>query len=674
MSPEQCMARELSGASDQYSLGVVAYEMLTGHAPFAGSPFEVMQAHTAAPPPSIRDQRPDCPPELEAAVLRLLAKDPEERFADVAEAIDALGGYLPGPQDPIRSDLVRLVESGSAAALPGREPLKPTPPRLSRAVPSAAAPPVTPPPPRVRGRLAAWGAGAVAIAAAVTWLVVFQGGASQQGDPPVAPIEAAAVGSIDFASEREEVLVGSTLTVRAGLQDAQGTTLSDRAVEWSSSDPAVATASGTREEVVIRGLAPGSATILARAGTAERTLEVDVVAPAAGELSLSAAAREVTVGSEVALSGVLTDASGARVADAEVAWRSASPDVLEVDPRSGLGVARAPGSARVTATAGEQSADITIRVVGRVDVVTVAEPPSPLRAGQSAVLRSTVVARPAGYRGRDGVRWSTSDPGVAVVAASGGDSAVIALTGAGEAALTASAGGITGAVTLRVQAAAAPVALALSTASVAFAAVEGGDDPAAHNVGVSVAGDAAPSLGVVRYDAGAGGWLTPSLGATPSGETMLTLRASMRGLGAGIYAATVPVSAGDQTRGVEVRLSVGAAPETAVEPGEAAAAAIAGLLATYTNAINSRDVGGVRRAFPSVPQAAVDELLRIRESDTYYLQLQAGSLRPGDDEGTLDGEVLSGVLGQDNRGELVRMIYTFGRGDAGWFIVALRPG
>jgi len=91
MSPEQCMARELSGGSDQYSFGVVAYEMLTGHPPFSGSPFEIMQAHTATPPPGIRDRRPDCPAELEAAVLRMLAKNPEDRFVDVAEAIEAIG-------------------------------------------------------------------------------------------------------------------------------------------------------------------------------------------------------------------------------------------------------------------------------------------------------------------------------------------------------------------------------------------------------------------------------------------------------------------------------------------------------------------------------------------------------------------------------------------------------
>src|SRR3954447_6412011 len=46
MSPEQCLARPVSAASDQYSLGLVAYELLTGRPPFSGSPFVVMHAHT----------------------------------------------------------------------------------------------------------------------------------------------------------------------------------------------------------------------------------------------------------------------------------------------------------------------------------------------------------------------------------------------------------------------------------------------------------------------------------------------------------------------------------------------------------------------------------------------------------------------------------------------------
>ncbi|MCA9791262.1 MAG: serine/threonine protein kinase [Candidatus Eremiobacteraeota bacterium] len=78
-------------ASDQYSLGVVGYEMAVGHPPFSGEdPTEVLQKHCLAPPPRLRDERPELPEKLEAILLRMLAKTPRKRFADLGEALEAL--------------------------------------------------------------------------------------------------------------------------------------------------------------------------------------------------------------------------------------------------------------------------------------------------------------------------------------------------------------------------------------------------------------------------------------------------------------------------------------------------------------------------------------------------------------------------------------------------------
>ena len=87
MSPEQCSGSEVSGASDQYSLGVVAYEMLTGAPPFSGSTLTVMQAHVEQPPLPIQGLAAACPPDLEAAILRMLAKDPADRWPRMADAV-----------------------------------------------------------------------------------------------------------------------------------------------------------------------------------------------------------------------------------------------------------------------------------------------------------------------------------------------------------------------------------------------------------------------------------------------------------------------------------------------------------------------------------------------------------------------------------------------------------
>jgi serine/threonine-protein kinase len=92
MSPEQAMGSALDERTDIYSLGAVAYYLLTGRPPFeAGGGVGVMIAHVHDPvvPPS--RVQPGIPEDLERVVLRCLAKAPADRFPD-AEGLDrALG-------------------------------------------------------------------------------------------------------------------------------------------------------------------------------------------------------------------------------------------------------------------------------------------------------------------------------------------------------------------------------------------------------------------------------------------------------------------------------------------------------------------------------------------------------------------------------------------------------
>lgn len=103
MSPEQCAGdREIDGRSDLYSLGTVAYQMLTGEPPFIGgnSPSVMMKQVTEAPVP-VRQRRGDVPEDLERIVMRLLAKSPIDRFADGAALVAALDGAPVAPAVPI---------------------------------------------------------------------------------------------------------------------------------------------------------------------------------------------------------------------------------------------------------------------------------------------------------------------------------------------------------------------------------------------------------------------------------------------------------------------------------------------------------------------------------------------------------------------------------------------
>jgi serine/threonine-protein kinase len=92
MSPEQAAAeRELDGRSDLYSLACVVYEMLAGEPPFLGPNAQaILTRHLVATPRPLRARRPVVPEPVERAVLRALAKSPDDRFGTTAEFAAAL--------------------------------------------------------------------------------------------------------------------------------------------------------------------------------------------------------------------------------------------------------------------------------------------------------------------------------------------------------------------------------------------------------------------------------------------------------------------------------------------------------------------------------------------------------------------------------------------------------
>ena len=91
LAPEQAIGRGVDGRSDLYALGVVLYELVTGRVPFTGDDaLVVISQHLHAPVTPPRAFRADLPPALEAIILRLLAKDPAQRFATAREAGAAL--------------------------------------------------------------------------------------------------------------------------------------------------------------------------------------------------------------------------------------------------------------------------------------------------------------------------------------------------------------------------------------------------------------------------------------------------------------------------------------------------------------------------------------------------------------------------------------------------------
>jgi serine/threonine protein kinase len=89
MAPEQLQGKP-QPASDQYALGIIAYEWLTGVCPFQGTFFELASQHMLAKPPSMRQRAPGLSVDVEQVVMTALAKEPDQRFPSVRDFAETL--------------------------------------------------------------------------------------------------------------------------------------------------------------------------------------------------------------------------------------------------------------------------------------------------------------------------------------------------------------------------------------------------------------------------------------------------------------------------------------------------------------------------------------------------------------------------------------------------------
>ena len=173
VAPEQIEGTAQTGATDQYALGCVLYECLTGHPPFERkTELDIMWAHLSDDPPTITERRPDLPPALDDVLAKALAKSPEDRYetctAMVAAAratLPAATGAAPGvsPAGPtVAAGATRLSPppAGPTAVSPEVVPAGPT-----RPAPAPADRVAAPARPRGRGGLIAAALAAVVVAA-----------------------------------------------------------------------------------------------------------------------------------------------------------------------------------------------------------------------------------------------------------------------------------------------------------------------------------------------------------------------------------------------------------------------------------------------------------------------------------------------------------------------------
>src|SRR6185436_19309935 len=144
MSPEQIRSpRNLDHRTDVYSFGCVLYEMLTGHPPFADAAgaedtdFALKEAHVYRVPDSLRKRNPQVPAWLDAAVLRALAKNPDERFPGCGE----FRRTLDAPHAVLAASSPAVSPADSPVAVPVRAPAaerRQDPPIVKRVGPAPA--------------------------------------------------------------------------------------------------------------------------------------------------------------------------------------------------------------------------------------------------------------------------------------------------------------------------------------------------------------------------------------------------------------------------------------------------------------------------------------------------------------------------------------------------------
>ncbi|MDD2941521.1 MAG: serine/threonine-protein kinase [bacterium] len=113
LSPEYLKDGQLDNRSDIYSLGMVAYEIVTGSLPFTcGGVIQTLQMRLSSDPPAPNKKNCLCPPELSNIILKTLERDPEQRYQNAAQVIEELDRYF--PEVPVKSEATSISRKNSS--------------------------------------------------------------------------------------------------------------------------------------------------------------------------------------------------------------------------------------------------------------------------------------------------------------------------------------------------------------------------------------------------------------------------------------------------------------------------------------------------------------------------------------------------------------------------------
>src|SRR3989454_9034300 len=253
------------------------------------------------------------------------------------------------------------------------------------------------------------------------------GGSSDTAVVTVTPVP---VASVTVSPASASAQVGQAVQFSATTKDSAAGVLTGRAVSWSSSNPSVASVSGSG---LVTAMAAGSAMITATSEGQSGTSSITVTNVPVASVALTPATATIQVGQTQQLAATLKDASGNTLSGRAVSWSSATPSVASVSG-SGLVTGITVGSATLAATSEGQSGTAAIAVT-TIPVASVAVTPASagIQVGQTVQLTATPKDGSGSPLSGRAVTWASSNPSVATVSGSG----LVTALAAGSAVITA---------------------------------------------------------------------------------------------------------------------------------------------------------------------------------------------------------------------------------------------